>query len=173
MNVAGTAAIAPWLVTAPRAKVRESGAAIVPDPNPMVLATPVVLDTMVNALERLSYETTGWISVTVVDAAGVVLATLRDDGAAPHTVAASQRKAYTALSTRMPTSQMAKIVSANPDAFGLRQIDGLLILSGGLPIKAGESVVGAIGVSGAPGSEFDEKCGGAGLASIAEGLDAK
>ena len=113
------------------------------------------------------------VSVTVVDAAGVVLATLRDDGAAPHTVAASQRKAYTALSTRMPTSQMAKIVSANPDAFGLRQIDGLLILSGGLPIKAGESVVGAIGVSGAPGSEFDEKCGGAGLASIAEGLDAK
>ena len=113
------------------------------------------------------------VSVTVVDAAGVVLATIRDDGAAPHTVAASQHKAYTALTTRMPTSQMAKILVANPDAFGMRQIDGLLILSGGLPIKVGDTVVGAVGVSGAPGSENDEKCGGAGLAAIADVLDGK
>lgn len=113
------------------------------------------------------------VSVTVVDAAGNVLATLRDDGAGPHTAIASHRKAYTALTTRMPTSQMVKIVGASPEAFGLRQIEGLLILSGGLPIKAGDSVVGAIGVSGAPGPESDEKCGSAGIASIADALDGK
>ncbi len=113
------------------------------------------------------------VSVTVVDAAGVVLATVRDDGAAPHTVSTSQRKAYTALSSRMPTSQAVKILLANPDAFGMRQIDGFLILSGGLPIKAGDAVVGAIGVSGSPGADTDEKCAATGIATIATRLDAK
>ncbi len=113
------------------------------------------------------------VSVTVVDAAGVVLATLREDGAAPHTVSTSQHKAYTALSSRMPTSQAVKILLANPDAFGMRQIDGFLLLSGGVPIKAGDSIVGAIGVSGGPGADSDEKCAAAGIGSIVAHLDAK
>ena len=113
------------------------------------------------------------VSVTVVDAAGVVLVTLRDDGAAPHTVSTSQRKAYTALSSRMPTSQAVKILMANPDAFGMRQIDGFLLLSGGVPIKVGDAVVGAIGVSGGPGADSDEKCAAAGIGSIVARLDAK
>ena len=113
------------------------------------------------------------VSVTVVDAAGVVLATVRDDGAAPHTVSTSQRKAFTALSSRMPTSQMVKILLANPDAFGMRQIDGFLLLSGGVPIKVGDNVVGAIGVSGGPGADSDEKCAAAGIGSIAARLEGK
>ncbi len=107
------------------------------------------------------------VSVTIVDAAGMVLATLREDGAAPHTVSTSQRKAYTAASARQPTAQLVKTVAALPDAFGLRQIDGFLLLSGGQPIKSGESVIGAIGVSGASGPESDDKCGAAALESIA------
>ncbi len=107
------------------------------------------------------------ISVTVVDASGIVLATLREDGAAPHTVLASQRKAYTALSARKPTAELVKTVTSAPDAVGLRQIDGFLLLSGGNPIKAGDAVIGAIGVSGAPGPDMDDKCGLAALESIA------
>ena len=110
------------------------------------------------------------VSVSVVDAAGNLLTTIRDDGAAPHTAMASQRKAYTALTTRKPTSQLVKTVSANPDSWGLRQIDGLLILNGGIPITASGIVVGAIGVSGAPGPDTDDKCGAAGIAAIADAL---
>ena len=113
------------------------------------------------------------VSVTVVDAAGVVLVTLREDGAAPHTVSTSERKAYTALSSRMPTSQTVKILIANPDAFGMRQIDGFLLLNGGVPIKFGDNVVGAIGVSGGPGADSDEKCALAGISSITARLDSK
>lgn len=107
------------------------------------------------------------VSVTVVDAAGNVLVTVRQDGASPHTVSTSQRKAYTALSSRMPTTQLTKIVGGNPDAFGMREIEGFLVLSGGIPIKSGESVVGAIGVSGSPGPDNDDKCAGAGISTIA------
>ncbi|HVN45568.1 MAG TPA: heme-binding protein [Steroidobacteraceae bacterium] len=107
------------------------------------------------------------VSVTVVDAAGNVLVTVRQDGAGPHTVSTSQRKAYTALSSRMPTTQLTRIVAASSDAFGMREIDGFLVLSGGIPIKSGETVVGAIGVSGSPGPDNDDKCAGAGIASIA------
>ncbi len=110
------------------------------------------------------------VSVTVVDASGVVLTTLRGDGAAPHTVSTSLRKAYTSSSSHLPTSQLVKIVVGTPDAAGLRDIEGFLLLSGGLPIRAGKDVVGAIGVSGSPGPDSDEKCGTAGIAAISASL---
>jgi uncharacterized protein GlcG (DUF336 family) len=110
------------------------------------------------------------VSVTVVDAGGTVMAIVREDGAGPHTLSTSQRKAYTALSTRMPTEQAVKMVTDQPAAFGFREIEGFLLLGGGLPIKAGEATIGAIGVSGAPGGGNDEKCGDAGIASVADRL---
>ncbi len=110
------------------------------------------------------------VSVTVVDVGGSVLATVREDHAAPHTVSTSQRKAYTALSSRMPTSQLTKLVTANADAFGMREVEGFLVLSGGLPIKLGEGVIGGIGVSGSPGPDNDDKCAAAGLAAIQDKL---
>lgn len=110
------------------------------------------------------------ISVSVVDASGILLITIRDDAAAPHTVVTSPRKAYTALTTRQPTSQLTKTVAANPEAFGLRQIEGLLILSGGIPIKVGMDTVGAIGVSGVPTPDGDERCASAGIAAISGDL---
>ena len=109
------------------------------------------------------------VSAAVVDNAGHLLALVRADGGAPHTVSTAERKAYTALSSRMPTSQLTKIVAGNADAAGMRNIEGFLILDGGLPIKAGDSVVGAIGVSGSPGPG-DEKCSAAGIAAIAASL---
>lgn len=119
-----------------------------------------------DACEKMGFR----VSVSVVDAAGILLTTIRDDGAAPHTAMASQRKAYTALTTRKPTNQLVKTLTANPDSWGLRQIDGLLILNGGIPITAAGNVVGAIGVSGAPGPDADDKCGAAGIAAIADAL---
>jgi uncharacterized protein GlcG (DUF336 family) len=59
------------------------------------------------------------------------------------------------------------MVSQSPVIAGLREMnEQILILGGGLPIKAGEEVIGGIGVGGAPGGEKDEACAQAGIDTI-------
>jgi uncharacterized protein GlcG (DUF336 family) len=111
------------------------------------------------------------VTVAVVDRAGLLRALIRGDGAPPHTVDSSRRKAYTSASLRRPTLELAQMVSENPGAAGLRDInDDILLLGGGLPIKAGDQVIGGIGVGGAPGGDKDEACAQAGIDKIAPNL---
>gem|GEM_PF-175084 len=111
------------------------------------------------------------VSVAVVDGAGLLRAQLRADGAAPHTLDSSSRKAYTALTLRHATSELVALVQKQPDAAALGAMnDRILLLAGGLPIRAGEEVIGGIGVGGAPGGRFDEGCARAGLDAIADRL---
>jgi uncharacterized protein GlcG (DUF336 family) len=113
----------------------------------------------------------GWkVSVAVVDRAGQLKLQLRGDGAGPHTLDSSRRKAYTAASMREGTSKMLEISQKSPAAATLPMIDGLLLLGGGLPIKVGNEVIGAIGVSGAPGGHLDDECAEAGIARIHDRL---
>lgn len=113
----------------------------------------------------------GWaVSAAVVDRAGQLKALQRDDSAGPHTIDSSRRKAFTAASTKNQTSALLEIVQKNPSAANLSQIDGFLILGGGIPIRVGEDVIGAIGVGGAPGGPFDDQCAEAGLAKIRDHL---
>ncbi|NCG52845.1 GlcG/HbpS family heme-binding protein [Serratia fonticola] len=98
------------------------------------------------------------VAVTVVDRAGIPLVIKRMDNAGPHTVEASQMKAFTALTTKNPTENVMKNAQANAGAANLRDIPGFLLLAGGVPVKSGEEVVGAIGVGGAPGGHFDQQC---------------
>lgn len=92
------------------------------------------------------------VSVSVVDRAGVLRAMGRADGAGPHTVDSSRKKAYTAASVRRPTSELADLIMKVPTLQGLRDMNGeILVLGGGLPIEFGGEVVGGIGVGGAPG----------------------
>lgn len=98
------------------------------------------------------------VAVTVLDRTGVARAVLRADNAGLHTVDASRRKAFTALSTRTPTTKMAENIQKNPALAQLTAIDGFLVLGGGVPIKAGDEVIGAVGVGGAPGGHLDEAC---------------
>lgn len=91
------------------------------------------------------------VSVTVVDRDGLVKVALWDDGAGPHTRFTSQRKAFTALTFKQPSGQWAHRVLSEPAIAGLKDTAGTIALGGGVPIKAGSEVVGAIGVSGAPG----------------------
>jgi len=98
------------------------------------------------------------VTATVVDRAGGVRAMQRADNAGPHTVQASERKAYTSASAKAPTRVMLENVQKNPGAATLTDIPGFLVLAGGLPIKAGNEVIGAIGVGGAPGGHLDEQC---------------
>jgi uncharacterized protein GlcG (DUF336 family) len=113
----------------------------------------------------------GWkVSAAVVDRSGDVKALLRGDGAGPHTLDSSRRKAYTAASMREGTSKLLEIVQKNPAAATLPMIDGLLILGGGLPIRVGDEVIGGIGIGGAPGGHLDDQCAEAGIARIRDRL---
>ena len=110
------------------------------------------------------------VAATVVDRAGVVRAVLRADRAGPHTVAASRDKAFTAASARNVTSAIAEGAEKNPAARHLASIEGFLLLGGGVPVKVGDEVIGAVGVGGAPGGHLDEECANAGLQAIAAKL---
>jgi uncharacterized protein GlcG (DUF336 family) len=106
------------------------------------------------------------VTATVVDRAGLVRAVLRADRAGPHTVEASRAKAYTAASARNNTTAIMENADKNPAARNLAAIEGFLLLGGGVPVKAGDEVIGAVGVGGAPGGHLDEECANAGLAKV-------
>src|SRR5499427_4446497 len=109
------------------------------------------------------------VSVNVLGRNGEVLVAIRGDGAPPHTMENSQRKAYTARTFRIPSGEFAQRVKDNP-TLGAVHLTGIVAAQGALPIKAGDEVIGAIGVSGAPGGEKDETCAKAGLEKIADQL---
>jgi uncharacterized protein GlcG (DUF336 family) len=107
------------------------------------------------------------VSVSVVDREGVLRAMGRADGAGPHTVDSSRKKAYTAASLRRSTSELADLIAKVPTLQALREINGeVLVLGGGLPIEIGGEVVGGIGVGGAPGTQLDDACAQGGLDAI-------
>lgn len=103
------------------------------------------------------------VAATVVDRAGVVRAVLRADRAGPHTLDSSRRKAYTAASARNATGAMAQAAADNPAARNLVHIEGFLLLGGGVPVRVGDEVIGAVGVGGAPSGQLDEECANAGV----------
>jgi len=76
---------------------------------------------------------------------------LNDDGANPHSFEHSLRKAYTALTYRTPSGEYGRRAVANPTGIGALHLDKITTAAGGLPIRAGNEVVGSIGVSGSPG----------------------
>lgn len=103
------------------------------------------------------------VTATVVDRAGGVRAVQRADNAGPHTLGASERKAFTSASAKQPTQAMMENAQKNPGAANLVYIPGFLLLGGGVPVKAGNEVIGAIGVGGAPGGHLDDQCANAAL----------
>jgi uncharacterized protein GlcG (DUF336 family) len=109
------------------------------------------------------------VSVTIVDKAGVVAAQLRGDGTAPHTMEFSRLKAYTARTRNQTSLQTMKMLEDPANSF-IRQIPGVVGVGGGVPIRAGTEVIGAVGVSGAPGGEKDEVCANAGIAKVEAAL---
>jgi uncharacterized protein GlcG (DUF336 family) len=106
------------------------------------------------------------VSLSLLDSSGLVKIQVRGDGTGPHTLENSRRKAYTALTFKRSSGETAKAwaVATTPPPV----IEGTVGAQGGLPIKAGNEVIGAIGISGAPGGEKDESCAAAGIAKIAD-----
>lgn len=108
------------------------------------------------------------VTVAVVDRAGLVQVLLRDRFAGAHTLDIAPRKAWTAASFRMPTAALAAETQAGRAMSGIRQSPQVMAIAGGQVIEAAGAVVGAIGVSGAPGGEADDACALAGVMAATE-----
>ena len=108
------------------------------------------------------------VAVTIIDRGGQTQVTLRDTLAMPITVEISKGKAFAALNFNSPTSTLEGRFTA---PFGPPSIGGLITSAGGLPITAGSTILGGIGVSGAPSGETDEACAAAGLKAIIDDLE--
>jgi uncharacterized protein GlcG (DUF336 family) len=106
------------------------------------------------------------VAVAVVDRMGVVQVLLRDRYAGAHTPRMARSKAWTAVSFRTNTGELAELTQAGKPQSGVRHLPGVAAVGGGMTIEASGSLLGAIGVSGAPGGEADEKCAAAGIAVI-------
>jgi len=103
------------------------------------------------------------VTATVVDRAGQIKAVQRADNAGPSTLDSARYKAYTASTFRAPTSAIMDSAQKNPGAQHLWQIDGIILLAGGLPIRSGTETIGGVGVGGAPAGSLDEQCAQAAL----------
>jgi uncharacterized protein GlcG (DUF336 family) len=109
-------------------------------------------------------------TAVVVDADGVRQAVLRGDRAGSHTLDSANDKAYTAASFKSDTTALVERAKTTPGFSGLFGLPHLLLFGGGVVIKVGDEVVGAIGAAGAPGANLDEACAKAGLDKVKDQL---
>ena len=103
------------------------------------------------------------VAVTVVDRGGHPQVVLRDTLAKDLALPISRQKAYTALSFNTATSQLE---GRFPGNYSVPKLDSVIVAAGGLPITGGGSIIGGVGVSGAPSGVTDEKCAQAGIDAI-------
>lgn len=111
------------------------------------------------------------VAVAVVDRSGNAQVMLRDRFAGPHTPDTAVAKAWTAVSFRAATTALAEETQPGRPMSGIRHLPRVAMLGGGLMIEGGGSLLGGIGVSGAPGGDKDEACARAGLVAIQSDLE--
>jgi len=152
LTAAGLAAF----FAAPCAIAQDDGATVTFE----VLKPEIALQAAQAALEHCRAE--GYqVGVTVVDRFGQPQVFLRDRYAGAHVQDTSYRKAWTAVSFRTNTSELHAETTPDTESYGIRFLDQALPLGGGLMIIEGDgSIVGGIGVSGAPGPSLDDACAG-------------
>ena len=130
----------------------------------LAMATTIAL-TAIDTCKANGYN----VSAHVVGREGQVIIGLRHEGAGLATWENSMKKAYTARTFRRSSGEFAAGVKGNPVA-GALFLTNIVAAQGALPIMAGEDVIGAVGISGAPGGEKDEACAKAGIDKVAAEL---
>jgi uncharacterized protein GlcG (DUF336 family) len=111
------------------------------------------------------------VAVVVLDRFGQALVLLRDRYAGLPAATTANDKAYTALGFHLSSDEFAKSIQSGRLSAGLAHMPHIAPLAGGIVVEAGGSVLGAVGVAGAPGGDKDEECAKAGLAAIRDQLD--
>jgi len=152
------------LVSLAAALSSPAGAQVLTQKNVSVAMAQTIANAALAQCESMGFK----VSVTVLDRDGLAVVMLRGDGAGLHTPEGADRKAYTARTYSSPSADFAKRVTAEPNYAPAIQYHRVLALAGGLPIKAGNEVIGAVGVSGSPGK--DDVCSQAGIDKVADQL---
>lgn len=111
------------------------------------------------------------VAVAVVDKSGLPQVLLRDRYAGAHTVEVSVNKAWTAVSFKTPTTALVEETQPGKPMSGLRSLPRFMAAGGGRIIEGAGTLVGGIGVSGAPGGDADDACAQAGIKAIADSLE--
>lgn len=94
----------------------------------------------------------------VIDRGGHLLSLQRDDSVGPHNTDAAVKRLSRRFQARRLRAFLRENARKNPESNNLNTIDSLLLIGGGVPVKVGAEVIGAIGVGGAGGSIIDESC---------------
>ena len=123
-------------------------------------------EAVVAACARQNYRETA----DVVDADGVSIAILRADGTGAHTLNSAHDKAYTAASFKSDTLALSLRAKGDEGIGPLAKLPHVMFFGGGVPIKLGDELIGAIGAAGAPGGKLDDACARAGLEKIQDRL---
>jgi uncharacterized protein GlcG (DUF336 family) len=160
MALARSIFMAAVVATAPSSSALAQG--LVTEKNLSLTMAQTIANGAIDKCKALGFK----ISVVVVDRDGLQLVMLRGDGAGLHTPEGADRKAYTARTFRSPSADFVKRMASDPSAAGSKEYTRVLALAGGLPIKVGDDVVGAVGVSGSPGK--DDDCAQAGIDKVAD-----
>lgn len=133
-----------------------------------LMTLPLAADiarTAVDACAKTGYQ----VSAVVVDRSGAPQVVMRDVFASRFTIDIAESKANAVVLSGVSSAEFrnnrADIV---PE---MNEIDGILVLDGGLPIRAAGALLGAVGVSGAPGGDKDAACAQAGIERVQERLD--
>lgn len=111
------------------------------------------------------------VSVAVVDRFGILQVLLRDRFAGPHTVGVASDKAWTAASFKTATGAIGEETQAGKPMSALRSHPRVMAAGGGLVIETAGTLLGAIGVSGAPRGDADDSCAKAGIRAINDVLE--
>lgn len=111
------------------------------------------------------------VAVAVTERSGLPLVTLRDPLAGMHTSETALAKARTAISFKSSTTDLLRATGPNTPNGAIRHLPGVVVLGGGLLVEAAGSIVGGIGVSGAPSGELDEDCAREGIKAISDMLE--
>jgi uncharacterized protein GlcG (DUF336 family) len=132
---------------------------------PAALAVEAANETVAACAKQGYHET-----AQVVDADGVIIATIRGDGAGAFTLDSAFYKAYTAASFKSDTLALAERAKGEDSIAPLSRLPHVMFFGGGVPIKLSDETIGAIGASGAPGGKLDDACARAGLDKIKDRL---
>ena len=111
------------------------------------------------------------VAVAVVDRFGIPQVMLRDELAGAHTPETARRKAWTTVSFRADTLELAEVTKAGQDASGIRYVAGAMMVGGGVLVEVAGELVGGVGVSGAPGGDADAECAVAGIEAVSDALE--
>ena len=122
----------------------------------------------IEACRKMGFHTT----MVVIDSGGTLKAFLRDDKTGPHTVTLAQDKAFTALTLASRFATSGAFATARNSTLGspMTNIQGVVGVAGGVPIKYRGEVIGGVGSSGAVGGDKDELCSQAGIDAVADQL---